>query len=287
MFVILLILVWLYVVIRIKYGSLAAFYESIRGTLKYRRILENPELAETAIEDLFEETRQLNYIDSDYERAIVCACASGASDSLCLFFATLFMMAVEGEVELKKYEIIFRKDSLLSHRTTADQSVRKILTGFKAQNIEDRPGWMSVQLQNMYVFQEDQTISTAIFLDSVFRFIANCYSEALFFNSQNAYFLSRIRAYYQNDHQPYRMDEMVWLIESNELTPRDLFNFLYINDFNNVGYPRVSPSGGIYAAYDDLYDSMRKTGDVFLGLHGKKAGYGKQPNFDVFAKYRK
>ena len=46
MFVILLILVWLYVVIRIKYGSLAAFYESIRGTLKYRRILENPELAE-------------------------------------------------------------------------------------------------------------------------------------------------------------------------------------------------------------------------------------------------
>ena len=112
MFVILLILVWLYVVIRIKYGSLAAFYESIRGTLKYRRILENPELAETAIEDLFEETRQLNYIDSDYERAIVCAFASGASDSLCLFFATLFMMAVEGEVELKKYEIIFMQINL-------------------------------------------------------------------------------------------------------------------------------------------------------------------------------
>ena len=71
MFVILLIIVWLYVVIRIKYGSLAAFYESIRGTLKYRRILENPELAEAAIEDLFEETRQMNFIESDYERAIV------------------------------------------------------------------------------------------------------------------------------------------------------------------------------------------------------------------------
>ena len=228
-------------------------------------------LTKNAIDELFYNMNDKGRrsAQSDYERAIRCAFSCGAENPMSILFAALLMMASENEAELKKDEIWFSSSSLVKRKTKIDMGVRVFLNTFKTEDIPGRPGWVKVCLKTIMEEMGSDNPDTVRHLRLIWRKTSRIMSSNRVRYSGKARSavrqLRKSSAYYSAAYKAISMDEMVRSVVKRNLTPRKLFEFMYLeNVTRSMGDLSYIPSKGEYVLYDFLFSSLfRRSAELY------------------------
>ncbi len=174
-------------------------------------------------------------------------------------------MASEGEAELKTDEIWFSRESLVKRKTKLDQYVRILLDIFHTEDIPNHQGWVKVCIKDILKELEISDSITEETLQSVLGKISKIISSKKVHMSikerRTGRLLRKNSTSSSLKNILINLDEMVQSVADRRLTPKKLFEFLYLENSNrnmhNVSY---SPSNGEYTIYDRLYTAFCKKG---------------------------
>lgn len=215
-------------------------------------------------------------MQSDYEIAIRCAYACGVENPMRILFAALLMMASEGEAVLKKDEIWISSNSLVKRKTKIDMGVRVFLNTFRTEEMPERSGWVKVRLKAIMEELETDNPNTARYLRSIWR------KTSRIMSSKRVHFSGKARraarnlrkssAYYSEVYHKISTEEMVRSVVRKNLSPRKLFEFLYLDNATRIiGDLSFTPSNGEYVLYDFLYVTLcRKSAELYTDSPVKK-----------------
>ena len=223
---------------------------------------EGTKQVKSTIDDLFSDLDSDNAgMQYDYERAIRRSFSYGVENPVSVLFASLLMMAGDGEAELKKNEIRYSSESLMKRKTKLDRCVRDFLNIFHAEYIQERPGWISIRVREILEELESNNEFTLESLDTVLEKTTKIMSSKKVHMSikerKRGKVLRNRSVFSSGSLQMISLDEMVRSVDKRRLNPEKLFEFLYLeNAYRSMREVVYTPSNGDYTVYDRLYAAL-------------------------------
>lgn len=223
---------------------------------------EETKQVKSTIDDLFSDLDSDDAgMQYDYERAIRRSFSYGVENPVSVLFASLLMMAGDGEAELKKNEIRYSSESLMKRKTKLDCCVRDFLNIFHTEYIQERPGWISIRVREILEELESNNEFTLESLDTVLEKTTKIMSSKKVHMSikerKRGKVLRNRSVFSSGSLQMISLDEMVRSVDKRRLNPEKLFEFLYMeNAYRSMREVVYTPSNGDYTVYDHLYAAL-------------------------------